>query len=125
MKTVSFISRRRIMTQGLEAAIAARPLLGLKILPMIPPQNVCTDIQVYGPDLIMIDVTADMQQETLFALCRQLRGSLAGSRLFLLIAEDNAYYRNLSVRAKQSGLADDFVFYDNSMDYLLAKLSAL
>ena len=113
------------MAQGLEAAIAARPLLGLKILPMIPPQNACTDIQVYGPDLVMIDVTADMQQETLFALCRQLRGRLAGSRLFLLIAEDNAYYHDLSVQAKQSGLADDFVFYDSSMDYLLAKLSAL
>ena len=125
MKTISFISRRRILAQGLEAAIAARPHLGLKMLPMIPPQNALTDACIYRPDLIIIDVTGELQQQELFALCRALRGSLPECRLVYLIAADENRYHILSVQAKQSGLTDDFIFYDNSMEYLLAKLSAL
>lgn len=33
--------------------------------------------------------------------------------------------RQIAVDTKNSGLADDFVFYDSSLTYLLAKLEAL
>ena len=32
--------------------------------------------------------------------------------------------RAMAVGAKQTGLADDFVFYDSSLAYLFAKLAA-
>ena len=31
----------------------------------------------------------------------------------------------MAVKAKQAGIADDFVFYDSSLAYLFAKLAAL
>ena len=125
MKKIAFVSRSKIMAQGLEASLAVKPELGLKLLPMIPPQNARTDTSVYEPDVIIIDVFKEMERETLFDLCRDLHISLPESRIILLLPEGDQWYHTLSVQAKQNKLTDDFVFYDNSMDYLLAKLAAL
>lgn len=125
MKKIAFVSRRKMVAQGLEAALAARPELHMELLPLIPPQNARTDISVYRPDVIILDVPRELGQDALFGLCRELRKTLPSCRLLLLLSEDEEPYHTLTVDAKRSGAADDFVFYDNSMNYLLAKLAAL
>ena len=37
---------------------------------------------------------------------------------------EQAAVRKVAVEAKNTALADDFVFYDSSLTYLLAKLAA-
>ena len=45
-------------------------------------------------------------------------------RILLLVRPERAVVRTVAVEAKNAGLADDFVFYDSSLSYLLAKLAA-
>ena len=125
MKQIAFISKRRIVAQGLEAVLEARPELRMKLLPLIPPVNARVDVMVHRPDILLVDVTGTLSREGLFSLCRRLKEDLPECKVVLLLSEDEEYYRNLMVQARTRNLADDFVFYDNSVDYLLAKLSAL
>ena len=124
MKKIAFITRRKMLAQGLESAVSERYSDELSLLPLIPPQNVLTDATVYEPDIIIIDVTFKML-DTMEFLCIELRKIVKNARIIMLSAEDDAVYRDLSVQLKIKGLIDDFVFYDNSMNYIIAKLAAL
>ena len=46
-------------------------------------------------------------------------------KILLLVRPEQAVVRKVAVDTKNAGLADDFVFYDSSLTYLLAKLEAL
>ena len=125
MKKIAFVSRRKIVAEGLKAVFAAHEELDFCLLPLIPPQTAETDALVYLPDILILDVTGEMQGEVLFSLCRTLKKNQKECRIILLLGEAETEYHTLSVQARQQKLADDFVFYDSSMEYLLAKLRAL
>ena len=124
MKNLAFVTRRKMVAQGLEAALTVHTYLKMNLLPLIPPSNALKDASVYQPDIIILDVSGEMEQEDLFSLCRKIRQQLPCCKALLLVP-DTRSYRELSVQARKKNLIDDFIFYDNSMNYLLAKLAAL
>ena len=58
-------------------------------------------------------------------ICQSLRQDQRSTKILLLVRPEQAVVRKLAVDAKNAGMADDFVFYDSSLTYLLAKLEAL
>ncbi len=114
-----------MIAQGLGAALESSPELELNLLPMIQPSNACMDVLICKPDILVIDVTRELQKENLLHLCKELRQKLPFCKLLLLFSENEPEYHTLSIQAKHSALIDDFAFYNNSMKYLLAKLAAL
>ena len=125
MKKIAFVSRRKLIAQGLDAALQGRPEMDMQLLPLIPPQRIRTDAGVYSPDLMVLDVEGGLEEDRLLCVCREIREQLPDCRLLLLLSEENTRGRGLAVQARQERLADDFVFYDSSVQYLLAKLAAL
>jgi hypothetical protein len=70
-----------------------------------------------------MDVTSK-ETETALSICKKLRQTISGCRLFLLVSQDDKKGRKMAIGTIKSSAADDFVFYDTSLEYLFAKLAA-
>ena len=58
-------------------------------------------------------------------VCQRLRSSNRNIKILFLVRPEQENIRNKSVDAQNAGIINNFIFYDNSMNYLLAKLEAL
>jgi hypothetical protein len=126
VKTVAFITTRRVLAQSLANVIEARPELGLEPQLLLNMEQAPLDAEVLRIDVAVIDQIDSTAERMVAALrvCAQIRSSVPSCRLILLLPQENAAGRDMAVEAKRSGNIDDFVFQDTSVEYLLAKLVA-
>ena len=75
----------------------------------------------------LLEVSEDRTHDIEFclALCAWLRKSTPHCRLMLMCPERQAEAVHRTIEAKRRGEIDDFVFYDVSLDYLVASLQTL
>ena len=112
MKTVLFISSNKMLGQGLSAAIQSEPKLEFRWGAQLHYTQAIIGVDIFHADVVLLDIVDLTDMEQAAAICETLR------------REEQAAVRKVAVDAKNAGLADDFVFYDSSLTYLLAKLSA-
>lgn len=124
MKTVLFISVNKVLGQGLSQAIKSKPEMGFKWIAQLSYSQAAVGVDIFRADEIILDIVDRTDAERALELCRGLRKSGNGAKLILLVRPDQAVIREKAIEAKNAGLVDDFVFYDSSLAYLLAKLSA-
>ena len=125
MKTVLFISSNKMLGQGLSAAIQSKPELGLLWVLQINYSQAKVGVDIFRADIVISDIVDQADMEQAFEICRSLRQSSRRTKILFLVRPDQAAVRKIAVDAKNTGLADDFVFCDSSLSYLLAKLGAL
>lgn len=125
MKQVVLISNNKMLAQGLEAALLARTELEIQLLPLLNYRQALVGVQAYEPQAAILDATQQPGNDTILELCASLRKADPACKILLMVSADTAQSRDLAVEAKQQALADDFVFYDSSLSYLFAKLSAI
>ncbi len=82
------------------------------------------DADLGGIDIAVIDVMDTYEHGTSCSLCERLRKALP-TAAFASCVQNHPEERKAVIDAIRQGLADDFVFHDTSLDYLLAKLAAL
>lgn len=116
-----------MFAQGLAAAVRNKPELNLEPILMLNPGQIILDADVSCIDVAVIDVRNmhSTDKETGCSVCKLLRQALPDCRVLLLVSQDHTFERHMAIEAIRSGMVDDFVFHDTSLDYLLAKLSAL
>ena len=132
MKTVLFISSNKVLGQGLSAAIHAKPELDfakpeldfLWAAQLRYPQAV-VGVDIFHADVVILDIVDQADMEQAVDICRSIRQNEQDIKILLLVRQEQAVVRKVAVDAKNADLADDFVFYDSSLTYLLAKLAAL
>ena len=120
MKKIGFITTNKVFAQSLAAAIHSRPDWGIEPHLLLKPRQAVLEAEVLALDAVVIDA-ADAAPDETMAFCRALRQS-AGCRLLLLVPKKG---RRMAIEAVKSQAADDFVFYDTSLEYLFAKLATL
>ena len=125
MKQVVLISNNKMLAQGLEAALLARSELEIQFLPPLNYRQALVGVQAYEPQAAILDATQQTGRDTILELCSSLREAEPACKILLMVSADTSESRDLAVEAKQQALADDFVFYDSSLSYLFAKLSAI
>ena len=81
-------------------------------------------MDIFNADVVILDIVDQADMERAVELCRSLRRDEQAVRILLLVRPEQAVVRKVAVETKNAGLADDFVFYDSSLSYLLAKLAA-
>ena len=118
MKRIGFITTNKVLAQSLAAAVNSRPDRGIEFFLLLNPGQAALDAQVLRLEAALVDV-ADAAPE---GNCETLRRAVPGCRLLLLVPGNERRY---AIKAMRSKAADDFVFYDASLDYLLAKLAAI
>ena len=126
MTNIGFITPNKVLAQSLSTAIAARPELGFQSYILLDPRQATLDVEVLSINVALVDMldgTGSELQQTL-SFCRQLRQTAPGCRVLLLLSPEDRQGKAMAVDLVQNGLAADFVFYDTSLEYLFAKLSA-
>lgn len=126
MKKIGFITTNKVLAESLAAAVKGNPHLGFEPFVLLDPRQASLDVEVLKIDVAVVDVIdgAAKETETVLALCKKLRAIAPGCRLLLLVAQDGETGRRVAIGAMKSKAADDFVFYDTSLQYLFAKLDA-
>ena len=76
-------------------------------------------------DLVLLDIVDQADIEQAVEICRGFRRDAQEVKILFLVRPEQALMRKVAVNTKNAGLIDDFVFYDSSLSYLLAKLEAL
>lgn len=125
MKTVLFISSNKMLGQGLSAAIQTKSELDFLWATQLNYPQAIVGVDVFRADVVVLDIVDQVDMELAVQLCRSIRRNEQDARILLLVRPEQAVVRKVAVDTKNAGLADDFVFYDSSLTYLLAKLEAL
>ena len=125
LKTVLLIMRRASLAQGLMAKARDDPDLRLCYEPDY--DHVDAAIRSHQAAGALLEVSEDGRQDMGFclSLCARLRETAPRCRLMLMCPEGQAETIRLCIEAKRRGKIDDFVFYDVSLDYLIASLKSL
>lgn len=126
MKKIGFITTNKVLAQSLAAAVKSNPKLGFDPFLLLNPHQASLDAEVLEIDVAVIDVIdgASKKAEPILSFCEKLRVTLPACRLLLLVSQDDKSGQKMAIDAMKSKVADDFVFYDTSLEYLFAKLAA-
>ena len=125
MKTVLFISSNKMLGQGLSAAFQSKPELDFLWAAQLNYPQAVVGIDIFHADVVILDIADQADMEKAVDICRSIRQNEQDIKILLLVRQEQAVVRKVAVDAKNAHLADDFVFYDSSLTYLLAKLAAL
>lgn len=125
MKTVLFISSNKMLGQGLSASFQSKPELDFLWAAQLNYPQVFVGVDIFRADVVILDIVDQADMEQAIESCQSLRQNERVIKILLLVRPEHAAVRKVAVEAKNAGLADDFVFYDSSLTYLLAKLEAL
>ena len=124
MKTVLFISSNKMLGQGLSAAFQSKPELDFLWAAQLNYPQAVVGIDIFHADVVILDFADQADMEQAVDICRSIRQNEQDIKILFLVRPEQAVVRKVAVEAKNVGLADDFVFYDSSLSYLLAKLAA-
>ena len=124
MKRIGFITTNKVLAQSLAAMVKNHPDWAFEPFLLLDPGQAALDAAVLELDAAVVDA-ADGAAGATGALCGSLRRAAPGCRLLLLVPQGGRAGRKTAIEAVKSHAADDFVFYDTSLDYLLAKLAAI
>ena len=125
MKSILFISANRILGQGLLATILSKPEIGFQWTTQLNYSQAVIGADIFNADVIILDVVDENDMDHAIEICQSLRQTNLDKKILLLVRPEQSEVRRKSVDAQNAGLIDSFVFYDNSLTYLLAKLEAL
>ena len=125
MKTVLFVSSNKILGQGLSAAILSKSEFDFRWEAQLQYSQAIVGTDVFHADVVLLDVADQVDMKRALEICQSLRQNSQTTKILLLVRPEQAAVRAQAVDAKNAGQVDNFVFYDSSLSYLLAKLAAL
>ena len=132
MKKIAFITSNNILAESLDATVKAMPIKQFDFFLLLNPHQVFIDIEVLKIDIVLIDMALfdldlisrnDKNMRCL--ICEQIHARKPNCKILLLLSQNDSLSRKVAMLAKRDKIIDDFVFYDTSLKYLLAKLSTL
>lgn len=125
MKTILFISANKILAQGLSTAILSKQEVGYKWTTHLNYAQAMIGVDIITADMVIFDIVDQNEIDHAVKVCQRLRSSNRNIKILFLVRPEQENIRNKSVDAQNAGIINNFIFYDNSMNYLLAKLEAL
>ena len=127
MKKIGFVTTNRVLAQSLAASVKEYPDLEFELFLLLNLKQAIIDAEVMRIDVAIIDLVEDALKdcEELALFCEMLRQSVPNCRIMLLVPQESKNDRSTAMNVVMKKAADDYVFYDVSLDYLLAKLLAL
>ena len=114
-----------MLGQGLSEAIRSKPELDFLWAAQLNYSQAVVGADIFHADMVIVDVVDQMDMEYAADICQSLRENNRAVKILLLVRPEQPIVRRKSVDAQKAGLIDNFVFYDSSLTYLLAKLEAL
>ena len=123
MKKIGFITKNKMLAQSFIAAAAADKSVDFELFSLLNFRQAVLDTEVLAIDLAVVDGSYEIG--TALQLCGQLRARNPGIRLLFIVGQQSRWDSEIVVAAKRVGRIDDFLFYDASLGYLIAKLKSM
>ena len=114
-----------MLGQGLAAAIQSKAELDFLWTAQLNYSQAIVGADIFHADVVLLDIVDQADIDQAVEICRKFRRDGQNLKILFLVRPEQALMRKVAVNTKNAGLIDDFVFYDNSLSYLLAKLEAL
>ncbi len=127
MKKLGIITSNKVLAQSLRSVICNTPDLHYEPHVLLNLKQAALDAEVLKLDLAVIDTAAEFSNDpaAVLSLCAQLRKLTPECLIFLLTPQSDKELCTIAIEGKKCRLADDFVFYDSSLDYLFTKLRTI
>ena len=127
MKKIGIITKNKVLAQSLAFLIKNNPDLPFEPFVLLNLKQAAMDAEILKIDIAVVEMVAGTTKETemILSLCTDLRRTGPGCQILLLVPQDNKEGRDMAMKAINAKVVDDYVFFDTSLDYLLAKLLAL
>ena len=113
-----------MLGQGLSSAIQAKPELEVQWAGQLPYPQAIVGVEIYHANVVILDIVDQADMDQAVGICQPLRQVEQDLKILLLVRPEQSAVCSRVIDAKNAGLIDDFVFYDSSLAYLLAKLAA-
>jgi hypothetical protein len=127
MKQIGFVTKNKVLAQSLAAFVKNSPHPEFEPFLLLNPQQAAIDADVLKIDIAVVEMIAGTKDETgaVLELCKELRHTVPDCQILLFIPQDNKVGRDTGMKAVRDKIVDDYVFFDNSLNYLVAKLLAM
>ena len=127
MKRIGFISKNRVLAQSLATLIKNNLDLPFEPHVLQNIEQAVMDVGILKIDVAVIEMIAEASGKTgnILLLCTELRQTAPDCQILLLVPQENVLNCEMAIKAVNTGVVDDYVFLDTSLDYLFAKLLAL
>lgn len=125
MKKILLIMRRKLIAEAIVKEMGRNGKFMLLV--EYNYQNMKTTFDVFNPDLVLLEIpeSTEINKPAWIDLCEYIKRKNFNQKILLLCPEDNIKACKVTEEMIQTDLADDFVYYDTSMRYLVSKLEAL
>lgn len=126
VKKLGFITTNKVLAQSLATTVRDAPGLGFAPFLLLNPRQAALDAEMLHIDVAVVDIVDGATEEAaeVLPLCIKLREILPLCRVLLLVSQEDKTGKKMAIDAMRTKVADDFVFYDASLDYLFAKLAS-
>jgi hypothetical protein len=127
MKKIGFITKNRLFAQSLATQIKNNPDLGFEPYLMHDIDQALLDAEVFKIDMAVVEMIAGTPEdrEVVLPLCESLKRAIPGCRILLFLAQSDDTSRAAAIKAMKRKIIDDFIFYDETLEYFVAKLLSL
>jgi len=127
VKRIGFITKNRVLAQSLASLIKNNLDLPFEPYVFQSFEQAAIDAEVLDIDVAVVETVTEDQVESgaVLSLCGDLRKTSPNCQILLLVHQENKYSRDEAMKAIKAKSADDYVFLDTSLDYLLTKLLTL
>ncbi len=127
MKRIGFITENKLLAQSMAHTIKHYPELGFESCFLMNSKQAVLDAEIQKIDIAVVDMTLTIlaEQGAIEPLCEELRSAAPALRILLLVQQYDSAGRDAAMSAIKRKLADDYIFFDASLDYFLSKLLAL
>ncbi len=127
MKKIAIITKNRILAESLAIAIKVKPNLKFEFFSFLNYHQALLDAEIFDIDIALIDLVGCRvkDKEVLLSFWNKMHSKIPNCHLLLLVSQEDLSCREISTQAKKAGIVEDFVFYDASLKYLIAKLESI
>ena len=124
MKKIGFISTNKVLAQSLAALIMEHPDLEFEIYLLLNLNQAVLDADIMGVDVAVVEIVDGTlkEAEAILRICAGLRQTLPGCRVLLLMPPGKTEGSDMMMKAVRTKSVDDYVFCNESLDYLIAKM---
>jgi len=125
MRKIMLVMHRRVLAQSLVNLMRDDP--EREFFAEYIYENAPMTAEIRKADEAVIEMIEgdDEQIGECIDICRAIKAAAPECRLLLMCPENSSDGRHAAEEARRSGLIDDYVFYDASLDYLISKLDSM
>ena len=122
MKKLMFISPNRLLIEKVTELVGSRWDLDFCLFSVSRLDYVLRDIEIFVPEITLVDITGQMDRSEVITLCRQIVAQQSLSNRCLLLVKYDDESEQFAEQLKSQSLVEDYVLFENTLDSLTNKL---